>query len=172
MNLATIRAELGAWVTAVTGLKTYWRSRPNDWQAQAWAELRIVSPRMVGRDAFDSRENGNDLYPRQRGLRSFILEVQVWSHSHADTKDSLYYIEQLRNTLVRYAFAACAFGAVQNTVVLDRVVMDRDMSVTQLDLLFYADAESEDSTATTWIETVDMDGTIQPTGDHITGEFP
>jgi|GEM_PF-4521399 len=175
MDLSAIRAGFATWVTSTTGLKTYWRRRPNDWQPQAWAELRISSPQMVGRDSLTYREDGDDLYPRQRGLRSFVLEVQVWSHSFADDKDSLHYTEILRDSLIRYAPTfktfSVGFSEVRSTVTFEEEIHDRAVNMVQMDMLFYADTSAEDQAANTWIETVDMTGDLSPDG-TISGEFP
>jgi len=121
--------------------------------------------------------DGTDLVLRaqQQGLRSFILEVQVWSHSHADGKDALHYTELLRGNTLRYVdtflAANLGFSEVRSTTMFDRALLGREVSVAQTDLLFYTIlAPVADAATNQWIETVDMDGDLDSF--VISGEFP
>jgi hypothetical protein len=121
--------------------------------------------------------DGTDLVLRaqQQGLRSFILEVQVWSHSHADGKDALYYTELLRGNTLRYVdtflAANLGFSEVRSTTMFDRALVGRDMSMAQIDLHFHTIlAPVADAATNQWIETVDMDGDFDSF--VISGEFP
>lgn len=123
MNLTTIRTELEAWVRAVTGLEVYWRGRPLGWlgptptvgDAQAHVLLLLSGPVGRGEDSLtwsydDDADVGEEMTPRQRGLRELTLELQVRSFSANDGEDAIEYIELLRDS-TRLPAAEAAFDA-------------------------------------------------------------
>jgi len=175
MDLSAIRSGLQSWIEALTGLPVYWRSRAQNWQGAAWIELRIISPVAIGRDSLTYREDVNDLYPRQIGLRSFILEIQVWSHNFADDLDSLHYSEIIRDSLIHswaeFKEIGVGFGDILSTASFEQALLRREADMVQLDVLFHADSSRENATPTTWIETVDMSGDLGDDG-TIEGIFP
>jgi len=116
-------------------------------------------------------------YSTQQGLRDFTLEIQVWSHTHADGKDALHYTELLRGSTLRYyetfLDADLGVGEVLAAQMFDRPIAGRDASMAQLDISFHSVLGPTPSAAPkTWIETVDMYGDAPPHGVIIDGEVP
>lgn len=171
---AAINADASGWGTAGTGEFTcspvgstvtlVSGALADIWTTSALSQITVT--------------DGTDLVlrPQQQGLRSFVLEVQVWSHSHADGKDALHYTELLRGNTLRYSdtfkAASLGFGEVRSTVMFDRIFSGRDMSMAQMDLFFHTILSPvSDTTTKSWIETVEMTGDLGAAG-TIAGEMP
>jgi hypothetical protein len=175
MDLSAIRAGLEAWLEELTGLQVHWRKRPQNWRSQAWIKCRISSIVSIGRDSLTYREDGNDLYANQQGLRAFTLEIQFWSHSFEDDKDALHYSTIVQDSLINSWETFCeigvGFGSVLSTRYFDREILRREVDMIQMDVLFNAEAARENPVATTWIETFEHAGDLGDAGE-ITGEIP
>lgn len=147
MNFATIRTALTSWLTALTSLPVSWKTRARSWRGSAWIDLQITNLSTNGQDVVVYENHGDDVAPTARGLRDFILEIQVWSHGVDDADDALQAVEKiiadLHQPSLTQAFTAAGIGfdEIRSAIFPLRSVGDREMSVGIIDLAFHTFSE-------------------------------
>lgn len=148
MNFATIRTALTSWLTALTSLPVSWKTRARSWRGSAWIDLQITNLGVNGQDVVVYENHGDDaVTPTTLGLRSFILEIQVWSHGVDDADDALQAVEKIiadihqPATVQAFTTAGIGFDEIRSATFPLRSVGDREMSVGIIDLAFHTFSE-------------------------------
>lgn len=185
---SVIETTLETWVGNITGLPTYWRTRP---AAPTYADtgyvlLSISGIRTLGLDEvyseYDSGADAGEEYESwQRGQRVFTLEAQVRCQRTTVDYDAKNYTSLLRDSLrlpvktIEVINAAdIAIDQVLTEVDITELVNSRDMSVAQIDIRFNTKSVTAD-TPVGYIATItgaaakDEDGNTLWTGDLVIG---
>lgn len=180
---SAIRSAIETWVASITGLPVYWRRRPRGWVSEegGYVLLDTMSHVTRGTDQvvleYDAAAaTGSEYTHYQLGQRTFVLEIQVRTWRTSDDVDSLHYTSLVRDSL-RLPSTAAAFAAVDVAIAraaseirIDDTQDDRQMSVSQLDILINAISSRAD-TPTGYIETVEGDLEVPEGSSAWTGDF-
>lgn len=172
MNLATIRTAIAAWVATATGIpaaSVFWNGRPRGWTGPQYAVLRLSSTQEWGSDEVwwnysIARPLGAELVPHQRGLRTLVCQVQIWSHNSTDALDALALCESVRDRIRLPAttdiLSAAGLGFLRTEMLRDlsEIQDDREMSVAQIDVRLSATADTAGA-AIGYVQQWDVTGT-------------
>lgn len=154
-----IETTLETWVENITGLPTYWRSRPSapTYSDSGYVLLSISAIVTQGFDEVyteydDGAAAGSEVRSWQRGHRTFTLAAQVRAHRQAVDNDAKHYTSLLRDSIrmpvktVDLLYEAdIAVAKILAETVIDEDVTGREMSVAQLDIRINAKSVTEDT---------------------------
>lgn len=194
MDRAAARAALAGILVNVAGIdaaSVFWKGRPRGWIENPYAICRLSPVTKVGRDKvifnYDAARDhgtpsaGDELEPRQKGLRQVTWGIQFWSHQATDADDGIQLAELLDDSMslpeVSSALRAADLAFAERLLLthFDAVQDKREMSVAQLDIRLNAIADRA-GTRIGFVEHWGIEGTLDlPTGGSatiISGDFP
>jgi hypothetical protein len=167
MDMVAIRAALGTWFSAVTGLRAQDREGKQDWggtfnpsysgapvSAEGKLHVAVIGTLGVDRRRFeydDQEPQGSEIIPHVEGQRMLLWEVQIESLSQEAGEDAPFYLNRVRD-LLHAPSAITAFSGVQlgvreisDNVDLTLLQNNRRVSLAQMDVMFNACTDVTDA---------------------------